>query len=72
MSFFYEGLSDPIAHEVDAASAAAERVVTEFLNTPEGLELAAMFPKIGKSRMRRQILDLARAVVEEDDRKGQG
>jgi hypothetical protein len=31
--------------------------VHDFLMTPEGLELAALFPRIGKSRVRRRILD---------------
>ncbi len=37
-----------------------------FLLTPEGLELAAAFPKIKKARVRRRILDLVRAMVEDE------
>ena len=44
----------------------ANRVITDFLNTPEGLELAAIFPKIGKGRVRRQILDLVRAMADDE------
>ena len=66
VSFFFEGLADPTTNEVDEVGAAAERVVTEFLNTPEGLELAEMFPKIGRGRVRRQVLDLVRAVADDE------
>jgi hypothetical protein len=33
--------------------------------TPEGLELAALFPRIGKSRVRRRILDLVRSMADD-------
>ncbi len=36
----------------------------DFLRTPEGLELAAAFPRIAKSRLRRGLLELARAAAE--------
>ena len=66
VSFFFDGLADPMTNEVDEVGAAAERVVTEFLNTPEGLELAEMFPKIGRGRVRRQVLDLVRAMADDE------
>ena len=66
VSYFFEGLADPMTNEVDEVGAAAERVVTEFLNTPEGLELAELFPKIGRGRVRRQILDLVRAMADDE------
>lgn len=68
VSFFFDGLADPMTDEVDEVGAAAERVVTEFLNTPEGLELAEMFPKIGRGRVRRQVLDLVRAMADDADK----
>ena len=66
VSYFFEGLADPMTNEVDEVGAAAERVVTEFLSTPEGLELAEMFPKIGRGRVRRQVLDLVRAMADDE------
>ena len=33
----------------------------------EGLELAAAFPRIRRSRLRRRVLDLVRALSEEDE-----
>ena len=66
IAYFYEGLGEPGAAE--AASAAGERrAVHEFLLTPEGMELAAAFPRIRQARVRRRILDLARALAEEPE-----
>jgi transcriptional regulator with XRE-family HTH domain len=69
VSYFFDGLADPMTNDVDEVGAAAERVVTEFLNTPEGLELAEIFPKIGRGRVRRQVLDLVRAMAEDETRE---
>lgn len=69
VSYFFDGLADPVTQEADAVGAAAERIVTDFLNTPEGLELAAIFPKIGRGRVRRQVLDLVRAMADEAGQK---
>ncbi len=69
VSYFFDGLADPVTDESDDVGEAANRVITDFLNTPEGLELAAIFPKIGKGRVRRQVLDLVRAMADEDASK---
>jgi transcriptional regulator with XRE-family HTH domain len=66
VSFFFDGLADPMdGSDGDEVGQHAERVVQEFLTTPEGLELAEVFPKIGRGRVRRQVLDLVRAMAEE-------
>jgi transcriptional regulator with XRE-family HTH domain len=66
VSFFFDGLADPMdGSEHDEVGQQAERIVQEFLTTPEGLELAEVFPKIGRGRVRRQVLDLVRAMAEE-------
>jgi len=65
VSFFFEGLADPVTKDSDEAAAAADRTLTDFLNTAEGLELAAMFPRIGHGRVRRQVLDLVRAMADD-------
>ncbi len=54
--------------EIDHVGQKAERIVQEFLTTPEGLELAEVFPKIGRGRVRRQVLDLVRAMADEASR----
>ncbi|MEH0198728.1 helix-turn-helix domain-containing protein [Caulobacter sp. CCNWLY153] len=66
VSYFFDGLADPVTDESDDVGETANRVITDFLNTPEGLELAAIFPKIGKGRVRRQILDLVRAMADDE------
>jgi transcriptional regulator with XRE-family HTH domain len=66
VSFFFDGLADPMdGSDHDEVGQQAERIVQEFLTTPEGLELAEVFPKIGRGRVRRQVLDLVRAMAEE-------
>ena len=68
VSFFFDGLADPVTNESDDVGAAADRIITDFLNTPEGLELAEMFPKIGRGRVRRHGLDLGRALADDESR----
>ena len=34
--------------------------------TPEGLELASLFPKLKRGRVRRRVLDLVKALAEEE------
>ena len=64
ISYFYEGLGDAI--EAPGSNVPRESM-QDFLLTPEGIELAQVFPKIGKSRVRRKILDLVRAMTGEPD-----
>jgi transcriptional regulator with XRE-family HTH domain len=64
ISYFYEGLGDPSATETPEA-AGDRKSVHDFLLTPEGMELAAAFPRISRARVRRRILDLARALAED-------
>jgi transcriptional regulator with XRE-family HTH domain len=64
IGYFYEGLGDEI--ERPGANLPRESL-QDFLLTPEGIELAAVFPKISKSRVRRRILDLVRAMAGEPD-----
>jgi hypothetical protein len=35
--------------------------------TPEGLELAKLFPSIAPNLVRRRLLDLVRALADEDE-----
>ncbi len=65
VSFFFDGLADPVTTEpteVIEKARASERIVSEFLSTPEGMELAELFPKIDRGPLRRQIVDLVRAM----------
>lgn len=69
IGYFFEGLADPAtAHEnPGVAEPSSEQFVTEFLMTPEGLELAELFPRIKRARVRRRVLDLVRSMAEEDN-----
>jgi len=39
----------------------------EFLGTSEGLELAQLFPQVRRGPVRRQVLDLVRAMANGND-----
>jgi hypothetical protein len=43
-----------------------EPFVHDFLMTSEGLELAGLFPKITRPKVRRRILELVRSMAEEE------
>ena len=61
VTHFFEGLGEQPAA---GKSPDGEAAVTAFLMTPEGLELAALFPRIPKGRMRHQVLELVRTLAE--------
>ncbi|WP_374575003.1 helix-turn-helix domain-containing protein [Phenylobacterium sp.] len=64
ITYFYEGLGDPVAAPSEPEAEGGD--VQEFLMTPEGMELAALFPQIRRARVRRRLLDLVRAMAEEE------
>ena len=64
VSYFYEGLGETL--EMPGSNLPRESM-QDFLLTPEGIELAAVFPKIAKGKVRRKILDLVRAMAGEPD-----
>ena len=64
ISYFYEGLGETIERP---GSSASRESMQDFLLTPEGMELASIFPKIAKGRLRRRVLDLVRAMAGEPD-----
>src|SRR5690349_5543825 len=65
VAYFFEGLADAV--DETGAPLEAQSMVQQFLVTPEGLELAAIFPRLRRPRIRRRILDLVRAMTEEDE-----
>ncbi len=65
VAYFFEGLPD--AAPDDGATLGLHAGAQAFLMTPEGLELAAVFPRIRRARIRRRILDLVRAMTEEEE-----
>ncbi len=66
-SYFFEGFADPNSEGANSPEYIEEKAAVDFLMTPEGLEMAALFPKISKGKVRRRILDLVRALSDEAD-----
>ena len=64
VALFFEGLNDPVSGGV--AEPGADAILHDFLMTSEGVELASLFPMIRRPRIRRRILDLVRAMAEEE------
>lgn len=64
ISYFFEGLDSTGAEPSKAE--AQEQAIQAFLQTQEGLELAQVFPKITRGPLRRRVLELVRAAVEDE------
>lgn len=67
IAYFFEGLTDPTSSGAATHDSQSEQFVHDFLMTSEGLELAASFPKIRRPRLRRRVLDLVRALCEDEE-----
>jgi len=61
ISFFYAGLAD--AAETPTSNLASD-AIQDFLMTPDGMELAASFPKLPR-QVRHKVLELVRAMAVE-------
>lgn len=69
VAYFFDGLADPTGDELDGvrvAAASEESTVHSFLMTPEGLELAKLFPNIAPGLVRRRLLELVRSLADEE------
>lgn len=65
VSYFFEGLTGPEAGEgEDQRAQALEQSIRDFLRTPEGLELARLYPHVHPPQVRRRMLDLVRTLAE--------
>jgi transcriptional regulator with XRE-family HTH domain len=64
VAFFFDGLSAATASGV--AEDGAEGLVFDTLATPDGLHLMTLFGSIRNPRVRRRVVDLVRALAEED------
>lgn len=67
VAYFYDGLGDDTEARTGGSSFANAQ---DFLLTSEGMELAATFPRISRSRLRRKVLELVRLMAEEDTAEG--
>lgn len=65
LSFFFEGLPSPDGEQPEGQiDLLRSGLVTRFLNTSEGLELASLFPRIHNGRVRRQILSMCKSMAD--------
>jgi transcriptional regulator with XRE-family HTH domain len=64
VAYFYEGLAEPTA---SGQNKPASPSVQDFLMTPEGYQLASLFPRIRRPRLRKRVVELVRSMVEEED-----
>jgi transcriptional regulator with XRE-family HTH domain len=67
VSYFFEGLADTADPSPAGAPPEAPELMHDLVMTPEGMELAALFPKLKKGRVRRRVLDLVKALAEDED-----
>ena len=65
VGYFFESFGDTTENEGFSESN-AEQSVYAFLVTTEGIELAQAFPRIKSPKHRRKIMDLVRALADED------
>lgn len=66
VDWFFEGLPDPVTpeHALAEEGLRLARISQAFLMSPEGLDLAQMFPSLPRAA-RRRILDLMGAMSDE-------
>ena len=63
IGWFFEGLSAHRGADDDGDAPFGH----SFLTTQEGVDLANLFPNIRKRRVRRRLVDLVRAMVDDDN-----
>jgi transcriptional regulator with XRE-family HTH domain len=63
VSYFFEGLDETTQGAVDDGFA---QRMTQFVATPEGLELAGLFPRLNDRRLRRRVVELVKAMVDDE------
>ncbi len=66
VTFFFEGLADTARDDAEGGRDRAARV-SAFLASPEGLDWARAASAIRSEPLRRKVLELARAMAEDDD-----
>ncbi|CAN7578462.1 helix-turn-helix transcriptional regulator [Phenylobacterium sp. LjRoot219] len=64
VGYFYDGLGDADADAEAGPTPALTYVGHEFLLTSEGPELALLFQKLPRRRLRRKIVELVRAIAD--------
>jgi transcriptional regulator with XRE-family HTH domain len=67
VAYFFEGLADTGEGAVNGDGHDGREFMNELVMTPEGLELASLFPRLKRGRVRRRVLDLVKALAEEEE-----
>jgi transcriptional regulator with XRE-family HTH domain len=65
VTFFFDGLGP--AFDGKVAEDPADGLVFDTMATPEGLQLMTLFGAIKSPRVRRRVVELVRALAEEDE-----
>ena len=68
VAYFFDGLADTVDPGLELIE--GHEFVHELVMTPEGLELASLFPKLKRGRVRRRVLDLVKALAEDEEEQG--
>ena len=63
VAYFFDGLDETAQNGVDDGFA---QRMTQFVATPEGLELVGLFPRLNDRRLRRRVVDLVKAMVDDE------
>ena len=68
VAYFFDGLADTVDPGLELAE--GREFMNELVMTPEGLELASLFPKLKRGRVRLRVLDLVKALAEDEEDQG--
>ena len=66
IGFFFEGLSGP-TYDDSFAEGDQTPIIYDFINSSDGVELAKAVSRIRSKAVRRQILELARSLADNQD-----
>jgi transcriptional regulator with XRE-family HTH domain len=64
VSYFFDDLPDPAVSDSEAEGEA--RLANDLVTTPDGKELAALYARITRPRVRQQVLQLVRLMADAD------
>ena len=64
VAYFFQGLPSEV-EDKEFSESQSEQSLHGFLMTPEGIELASLFPRL-TPKQRRRILELVRTLTEDD------
>ena len=65
IQYFYDGLKDGIFEDVSENTQSP--IIYEFINSSDGIALATAVSQINNRAVRRQILELARSLAEQEN-----